>query len=227
VAAPNAPGPVKPATAVASTVAAKTPLLPKPTIVSTAPAIASPTPVVSPTTRPDAAPVVAIASPIAAAAAKVEIARKHAEQAIEDALAHFAFDSAEITEAGRAILDAWLAKTPGALPIQVTGHADRLGPEPYNEKLSLRRAEAVKKYLTEKGKPANHIQILAKGEALPVVRCAGDAIPATKECLAPNRRAEIIVKPAVAKPAVKIASRPVAKSAVKPIAKPINPKLTQ
>jgi OOP family OmpA-OmpF porin len=104
--------------------------------------------------------------------------------------------------------------TPRDAAIRVTGHADRLGPEPYNDKLSLLRAEAVKKYLTEKGKPVNRIQILAKGEGMPVISCAGDANPETKSCLAPNRRAEIAAKPEV-KPAAKSVAHAVTKTATK------------
>lgn len=110
---------------------------------------------------------------------------------VEDALAHFAFDSAELTEVGRSVLDDWLAKSPVGMPIVVTGYADRLGPEPYNLKLSARRAESVREYLISKGKDKRDIRTIAKGEADPVKRCRGAASLATKDCLAPNRRVEI------------------------------------
>lgn len=126
---------------------------------------------------------------------------------VEDALAHFEFDSAELTPVGRAMLDAWIKQASGNEPIVVTGHADRLGPEPYNEKLSLLRAEAVKNYLAAKGKTAKRIVILGKGEKAPLVECSGDATPETKSCLAPNRRAEITLKPVV-KRARKVATKP-------------------
>lgn len=108
-----------------------------------------------------------------------------------DALAHFDFDSANLTDAGRAVLDAWLAEAPKNKTIRVSGHADRLGPEPYNLKLSLRRAEAVKQYLIGKGMNPRRIELEARGESDPVKRCKGDATPATKACLAPNRRVVI------------------------------------
>lgn len=110
---------------------------------------------------------------------------------VADALAHFDFDSATLTDAGRAVLDAWLAIAPKGRTIRVSGHADRLGPEPYNIKLSLRRAEAVKQYLIGKGMDARHIELVAKGELEPVTRCKGGPTPATKDCLAPNRRVVI------------------------------------
>jgi outer membrane protein OmpA-like peptidoglycan-associated protein len=177
---------------------------PKPAIETAAPLAVAPTPEVTP--RP-VNPAPAIGAEAAAEAAK-------AEKAIQDALAHFEFDSAELTPVGRAMLDSWLANTPKDAAIRVTGHADRLGPEPYNDKLSLLRAEAVKKYLTEKGKPANRIQILARGESMPLISCAGDANPETKSCLAPNRRAEITAKQAV-KPVVKPTAKLVAKKTAK------------
>ncbi len=198
-AAPVAPSPVKPAATPAPQAAV------------------APIAVATPASSPAAAPIVAAAAPIEIkpadpeAAAQAEIARAHAEKAIEEALAHFEFDSATLTPRGRAMLDEWLAQSAGDATILVTGHADRLGPEPYNEKLSLLRAEAVKKYLIEKGKPANRIELVAKGEHMPVVSCKGDANPETKSCLAPNRRAEIALKPAakaLLKPAARKAAKP-------------------
>jgi outer membrane protein OmpA-like peptidoglycan-associated protein len=142
----------------------------------------------------------------------------------KDTLAHFEFDSAELTETGRAMLDAWLAQVSGDPPIRVTGHADRLGPEPYNEKLSLQRAESVKKYLTEKGKAAKRIEIFARGEMQPLIACPGAAAPETIACLAPNRRAEILLKPplkAVVNPVAKKApAKAAGTTATKPGAKP-------
>lgn len=133
------------------------------------------------------------------------------EKAQQNALAHFDFDSAELTPVGRAMLDEWLTQASSETPLLVTGHADRLGPEPYNNKLSQLRAEAVKKYLVDKGMPATHIQIQAKGQHMPLISCVGDANPETKSCLAPNRRAEVTLKPA-AKPAAKATGKSVSKS---------------
>jgi len=142
------------------------------------------------------------ASPVELDAVKqAELARVEAEKARQDALAHFEFDSAELTPVGRAMLDDWLKQASTNDPILVTGHADRLGPEPYNEKLSLLRAEAVKKYLIEKGKPAKRIVIQAMGEKFPLISCSGAPTDATIACLAPNRRAEIVFKPSVRKAA--------------------------
>jgi len=148
-----------------------------PVVVATPESVAT-APVIAPPAAPEAA-LPATAQTIAAEAAAV------------DALAHFDFDSANLTPVGRAVLDAWLTEAPKGKSIRVSGYADRLGPEPYNLKLSLRRAEAVKQYLAGKGYDPRKIQLEAKGEAEPVKSCKGDATPITKACLAPNRRVRI------------------------------------
>lgn len=111
--------------------------------------------------------------------------------ALEDALAHFDFDSAKLTSRGRARIDAWLAQYPRDIPVLVTGHTDRLGSRQYNQKLSKRRAESVRQYLVDKGVTAKNIEVRAKGESEPIKFCKGGATPATKACLAPNRRVVI------------------------------------
>ncbi len=111
---------------------------------------------------------------------------------LEDGLAHFDFDRAELSARGLSELDAWLQQPlPAGTTLRVTGHADRLGPAAYNLKLSGRRAETVKQYLVNKGVAATDIQVVAKGESEPVKHCKGGASKATIACLAPNRRVEI------------------------------------
>lgn len=107
---------------------------------------------------------------------------------VAEALALFAFDSAELSSLGKETLDSWLATAPVGMPVVISGHADRLGPEPYNLELSLRRAMAARDYLVAKGKDARDIRIVAKGETEPVKQCRGGATDTTKACLAPNRR---------------------------------------
>ena len=71
------------------------------------------------------------------------------------------------------------------------GHADRIGGDAYNMKLSVRRADSVKAYLVSKGIAASRIYTEGKGERQPVKECKGDK--KTKEliaCLEPNRRVE-------------------------------------
>ncbi|MEX2234488.1 MAG: OmpA family protein, partial [Cyclobacteriaceae bacterium] len=54
------------------------------------------------------------------------------------------------------------------MEIEIAGHADATGPEPYNLKLSERRAKSVVNYLTGKGIPDNRISVVFLGESKPV-----------------------------------------------------------
>lgn len=177
------------------------PVAPVETIAPTLAAKASETPVAAPSVTPDAAPpeamTAAAAEPKTPAPDSAPVVTATTVMPAEadkaaDALAHFDFDSAHLTDAGRAVLDAWLAEAPKDKTIRVSGHADRLGPEPYNLKLSLRRADAVKQYLIGKGMNPRRIELEARGESDPVKRCKGDATSTTKDCLAPNRRVMIV-----------------------------------
>jgi OOP family OmpA-OmpF porin len=78
--------------------------------------------------------------------------------------------------------------------VVVTGHTDRLGTEAYNQKLSERRADAVRDYLVSKGVPRDKIETIGMGEKQPVVQCDQKAFKALIECLQPNRRVEVNAK---------------------------------
>ncbi len=130
---------------------------------------------------------VVAATPDADTAAPVATAAE-----IEDAFAHFEFDKAELTAVGRAVLDAWLAQAHPGIAVRVVGHADRIGPVSYNKRLSMRRAETVRQYLVDKGLKAADIEVVARGESDPLVSCPGKPTAAVIDCLAPNRRVEIL-----------------------------------
>src|SRR5882672_12817467 len=101
----------------------------------------------------------------------------------------FDFDKAVVKPEGRAKLDDLAGKVRN-LNLEVViaiGHADSIGSDEYNQKLSVRRAEAVKAYLITKGIEANRIYTEGKGEKQPV------ASNKTKEGRAKNRRTEIEV----------------------------------
>jgi OOP family OmpA-OmpF porin len=71
----------------------------------------------------------------------------------------------------------------------VTGHTDRIGTDAYNQKLSQRRADAVKKYLASHGVSDVRIKAEGRGESEPIVDCKGvKGFKELVECLAPNRR---------------------------------------
>jgi len=71
--------------------------------------------------------------------------------------------------------------------IIAVGHTDSVGSDAYNQKLSLRRSQAVKAYLISKGIDKTRIYTEGKGEKQPV------ADNKTKEGRAKNRRVEIEV----------------------------------
>jgi OOP family OmpA-OmpF porin len=126
-----------------------------------------------------AAPVAPKAAAPVAAASKVTYA----------ADAFFDFDKSVVKPAGKAKLDDLIAKVKG-INLEViiaVGHTDSVGSDAYNQKLSVRRAEAVKAYLVSKGIEKNRIYTEGKGEKQPV------ASNKTKEGRAKNRRVEIEV----------------------------------
>ena len=115
------------------------------------------------------------ASPIAAA--KVTL----------NADALFDFDKSVLKPAAQASLDSLAGKVK-SLTLEVivaVGHTDSVGTDAYNQKLSIRRAEAVKKHLVSQGIEAKRIYVEGKGESQPV------ADNKTAEGRAKNRRVQI------------------------------------
>jgi OOP family OmpA-OmpF porin len=101
----------------------------------------------------------------------------------------FDFDKSVIKPEGKAKLDDLAEKVKG-INLEViiaVGHADSIGTDEYNQKLSVRRAEAVKAYLSGKGIDKNRLYTEGKGEKQPV------ADNRTAEGRAKNRRVEIEV----------------------------------
>jgi OmpA-OmpF porin, OOP family len=111
----------------------------------------------------------------------------------------FAFNKATLTPGARTTLDnEVLAKLKGIRDVKfinVNGHTDRLGSAGYNQKLSEKRAEAVKAYLVSKGVDANKIETYGFGKTMPVKSCPDQKNRAALiECLAPNRRVEVEIQ---------------------------------
>jgi OmpA-OmpF porin, OOP family len=108
----------------------------------------------------------------------------------------FDFDKAILKPAGKEKLDD-LASKIGALDLEVvvaTGYTDRIGSDKYNDRLSLRRAQAVKAYLVSKGIEANRIYTEGKGKRNPVTTgCNQKNHKQLIACLAPDRRVEVEV----------------------------------
>jgi OOP family OmpA-OmpF porin len=111
----------------------------------------------------------------------------------------FEFDRATLTPQARAKLDQEIvarAKDLGTISlVHVDGHADRLGSHEYNQRLSERRAEAVRAYLVSRGFDASKIETLGSGKTNPVKSCPDQKNrKALIECLAPNRRVVVEMK---------------------------------
>jgi len=75
--------------------------------------------------------------------------------------------------------------------VDITGYTDRLGSDSYNQKLSERRANAVRDYLVSKGIDGSRLNAIGKGESNPVVECNDKKRADLIKCLEPNRRVEV------------------------------------
>ncbi|MBK9703383.1 MAG: OmpA family protein [Betaproteobacteria bacterium] len=110
----------------------------------------------------------------------------------------FDFDKAVLKPEGKAAIDSQvvgkLAQVQKLEVVLVTGHTDRLGSDAYNQKLSVKRADAVRDYLVGKGVDKAKIETLGLGEKQPVVQCEQKNRKELIACLAPNRRVEVQVK---------------------------------
>ena len=112
----------------------------------------------------------------------------------------FDFDKAVVKPEGKAAIDSEIISKLSQVQklelVLVTGHTDRIGTQQYNQKLSERRADAVRDYLVSKGVPRDKIETLGMGKTQPVpgVVCTMTNFKALVACLAPNRRVEIEVK---------------------------------
>jgi OOP family OmpA-OmpF porin len=159
-------------------------LVPKP-----APAPA-PAPAVAPPPPPPPAPAPRPAPAPAPQVQKITLASK----------ALFDFDKAVLKPEGKAAIDTEIiAKLKDVQKLElvlVTGHTDRIGSQAYNQKLSERRADAVRDYLVSKGVAKDKIETLGMGKTQPVpgVTCSMTAMKELIACLAPNRRVEVEVK---------------------------------
>jgi OOP family OmpA-OmpF porin len=110
----------------------------------------------------------------------------------EDAmyLVFFDFNKSNITAGADSVLDAVVAELHkrGKTSISVVGHTDTSGSDSYNEKLAIRRANAVKAALQKRGVDVKEIGTEGRGEKDLLVKTAdGVREPA-------NRRAQITFK---------------------------------
>ena len=143
-------------------------------------------PVVAPAPAP--APVV-VAPPAPAPAPAPVVAPPAATKVTYAADAFFDFDKSVLKPEGKAKLDDLVGKVKG-INLEViiaVGHTDAVGSDAYNQKLSIKRSEAVKAYLVSKGIEKSRVYTEGKGEKQPV------ADNKTGEGRSKNRRVEIEV----------------------------------
>jgi OOP family OmpA-OmpF porin len=114
----------------------------------------------------------------------------------------FDFDKAVVKPEGKSKLDDLSSKVRGInLEVVIAiGHADSIGSDAYNQRLSVRRAESIKAYLVSKGIEPNRVYTEGKGEKQPITagkcKSMGKEHRSNKkmvECLQPDRRVEIEV----------------------------------
>ncbi len=121
-----------------------------------------------------------------------------AEKVTLAADALFDFNKSVLRPEGKTKLEELVAKVKDVKleVIIAVGHADRFGTDTYNQKLSEKRAEAVKAYLVEEGIEPNRVYTEGKGKKQPVTKpdqCKGGKSKKVVECLQPDRRVEIEV----------------------------------
>jgi outer membrane protein OmpA-like peptidoglycan-associated protein len=99
----------------------------------------------------------------------------------------FEFDEAELRPSDRELLSriAGILLTSTDYTVSVNGHTDDVGTDEYNQKLSARRAEAVRAYLVEAGVSKEILGVTGHGKTRPLVPGASE------EARAKNRRVEL------------------------------------
>ncbi|HXF77856.1 MAG TPA: OmpA family protein [Usitatibacter sp.] len=130
------------------------------------------------------------AAPSAPAAAARPAPSSVRQSVVIQADALFDFDKSVVRPDGKKSIDAALDKIRGVdlEMVIATGHTDSIGTAAYNQKLSERRAAAVKAYLVSKGIPASKVTTIGKGKTQPV------ATNKTAEGRQKNRRVDIEFK---------------------------------
>jgi OOP family OmpA-OmpF porin len=112
----------------------------------------------------------------------------------------FDFDKSVLKPEGKAAIDTEIISKLGQIQklelVLVTGHTDPIGTQQYNQKLSERRADAVRDYLVSTGVARDKIETLGRGKTQPIpgVVCQQKNFKELIACYAPLRRVEVEVK---------------------------------
>jgi outer membrane protein OmpA-like peptidoglycan-associated protein len=110
----------------------------------------------------------------------------------------FAFDQSELQSvlpSGRSLLAKLIPELQGSnvRSVEIYGYADELGSPAYNQKLSERRASAVRDFLIANGMASDRVKAVGFGARDPIVECSDLPRAAMVRCLAPNRRVVLAV----------------------------------
>jgi OOP family OmpA-OmpF porin len=154
-----------------------------------APAARPAAPAAPAASAPAARPAAAAPAPAAAAPRPAAPPPAAATKVTYAADAFFDFDKSVLKAEGKAKLDDLVGKVKG-INLEViiaVGHTDSVGADAYNQKLSVKRSDAVKAYLVSKGIEKNRVYTEGKGEKQPV------ADNKTSAGRSKNRRVEIEV----------------------------------
>lgn len=127
----------------------------------------------------------------AVAAGKLAQGKLLYEVVLTDERVRFGFERADLSDEAKAALDEFAARLKGEnknVYIEIQGHTDSTGPEEYNHKLGLERAEAVRRYLNmQHSLPLHRMSVISYGESAPI------ADNGTREGRAQNRRVALVV----------------------------------
>jgi peptidoglycan-associated lipoprotein len=102
---------------------------------------------------------------------------------------NFAYDAYTLTPEAKTILkaNAQIMKDKASIKIQVEGHCDQRGGIQYNIALGEKRANSVRKFLTDEGVAKDRVEIISFGKEKPLDPSE------TEAAYAKNRRANFVV----------------------------------
>lgn len=115
-----------------------------------------------------------------------EVPREVTEMKANFERTYFDFDSSELTDVTKTILDnnAGLMQKKTDIKVEIQGHADERGTTDYNLALGQRRAQSVYNYMTARGIAPSRLKVVSYGEERPLARGG------TETAWSKNRRAE-------------------------------------
>lgn len=145
---------------------------PKPPVVPPQPAAQQPAPSGGNTTPPQREPVIPPASTDNGGETMAKV------RAVILETVYFEYDSDAIRADAQAALEKKvpLLNANPAVKLQIAGHCDNRGTDEYNLALGRRRAEAVKRFLTDRGIDAGRIETISFGAERPALQGEGEAV---------------------------------------------------